>query len=69
MGKLISSSPRKDDVIIAKVNGDVQEELSNKLDVQGFPTIYYFAANSKDPIEYVNILRKKFTFELDIKGI
>jgi len=42
----------KEPVIIASVDADQHKSLGSQFSVQGFPTIKYFPANSKEPEEY-----------------
>ncbi|KAF0981786.1 hypothetical protein FDP41_012443 [Naegleria fowleri] len=52
LGKVVSESKRSD-IKIAKVDGDKYESLSNRLNLEGFPTIYLFKdGNLKNPISH-----------------
>jgi len=41
-----------DHVIFAKLDADKYHDLGSKYDVQGFPTIKFFAAGDKTPVSY-----------------
>ncbi|CCV00462.1 unnamed protein product [Malassezia sympodialis ATCC 42132] len=45
---------KKDKVIIAKVDGDKNRDLANRINLQGFPTIKYFPPYSEIGIDYEN---------------
>ncbi|WFD20523.1 protein disulfide-isomerase [Malassezia caprae] len=45
---------KKDKVIIAKVDGDKNRDLANRIGLQGFPTIKYFPPHSETGIDYEN---------------
>ncbi|WFD27832.1 protein disulfide-isomerase [Malassezia nana] len=45
---------KKDKVIIAKVDGDKNRDLANRINLQGFPTIKYFPPYSEVGIDYEN---------------
>jgi len=50
IGKVVSESKRTD-IKIAKVDGDKYEQLANKVNLDGFPTIYLFKdGNVKSPV-------------------
>ncbi|KAL9650659.1 hypothetical protein ABK040_001715 [Willaertia magna] len=52
LGKVISESKRTD-IKLAKVDGDKYEDLSNLVNLEGFPTLYFFKdGNTKAPIPY-----------------
>lgn len=42
----------KDKVQIAKVDADAQKSLSNRFNIQGFPTLKWFDGKSKEPEDY-----------------
>jgi protein disulfide-isomerase A6 len=39
--------------VIADLDCDNHKELGNQFGIKGFPTIKFFAKNSKDPQDYV----------------
>ncbi|ETO11984.1 protein disulfide isomerase [Reticulomyxa filosa] len=39
-------------VVIAKVDATTEEEVASKYDIQGYPTLKWFAKDAKDPIDY-----------------
>lgn len=45
---------KKDKVIIAKVDGDKNRDLANRINLRGFPTIKYFPPYSETGIDYEN---------------
>jgi protein disulfide-isomerase A6 len=42
----------EDDVVIAEVDGSVNEKLTSEFLVKGFPTVLFFPKGSNDPITY-----------------
>lgn len=57
--KVIKASDRANDIVLAKVNGDSYGDLSNKYNIEGFPTILLFKAGSKKGKEYQGPLTAK----------
>ncbi|CAH0486649.1 unnamed protein product [Peronospora farinosa] len=44
----------EDDVLIAKVDATANEELKERFNIKGFPTLFYFSPDSDEPEDYSN---------------